>query len=258
MWIKTIIKKIIFRSKADSATYINHLRSIGMTVGDRVTIYEPTSVCIDETRPFLVNIGNDVKITRGITILTHGYDWSVLAGMHDVVLGSAGGVTIGNNVFLGMNTTILKGVHIGNNVIIGADSLVNKDVPDNCVAAGNPCKYIMSIDEYYNKRKGQQLAEAFEIYEKYVEKFGTEPKQEIFDEFFFLFHRREDELPPAFERQMKWHDRFAETLNELKHSQPMFDGYDRFLQAAREYREKNRTQGSLKEGSTDEEARRPG
>ena len=51
-----------------------------------------------------------------------------------------GGICIGNNVFIGMKTTILKGVHIGDNVIIGANSLVNKDVPNNCVVAGNPAR----------------------------------------------------------------------------------------------------------------------
>lgn len=56
-------------------------------------------------------------------------------------------------MFIGMNTTILKGVHIGNNVVIGAGSFVNKDIPDNCVAAGNPCKVIMSIEEYFEKQK---------------------------------------------------------------------------------------------------------
>lgn len=63
------------------------------------------------------------------------------------------GVSIGNNVFIGVNSTILKGVHIGNNVIIGANSLVNKDIPDNCVAAGNPCKVRMTLEEYYEKKK---------------------------------------------------------------------------------------------------------
>lgn len=91
MGLKQAIKKIIFGSKADSTTYINHLRDVGMTIGERVNIYDPRSVCIDETRPFLVKIGDDVKITRGVTMLTHGYDWSVLAGLHDVVLGSGGG-----------------------------------------------------------------------------------------------------------------------------------------------------------------------
>lgn len=67
---------------------------------------------------------------------------------------------IGNNVFIGMHTTILKGVHIGNNVIVGANSLVNKNIPDNCVVAGNPCRVVMSLDKYYEKRKSSQMKEA--------------------------------------------------------------------------------------------------
>ena len=85
--------------------------------------------------------------------MTHGYDWSVLKGKYGEICGSAGKVKIGNNVFIGMQATILKGVTIGNNVIIGANSLVNKNVPDNTVVAGNPAKVIMTIDEYYEKRK---------------------------------------------------------------------------------------------------------
>ncbi|EJY53256.1 DapH/DapD/GlmU-related protein [Enterococcus faecium] len=50
-----------------------------------------------------------------------------------------------------MKSRILKGVHIGNNVVIGANSLVNKDVSDDCVVAGNLAKVIMSLDEYYKK-----------------------------------------------------------------------------------------------------------
>lgn len=53
---------------------------------------------------------------------------------------------IGDNVTLGVNVTIIGGVRIGNNVTIGAGSVVVKDVPDNCVAAGNPCKLIRFID----------------------------------------------------------------------------------------------------------------
>lgn len=53
---------------------------------------------------------------------------------------------IGDNVTLGVNVTIIGGVSIGNNVTIGAGSVVVKDVPDNCVAAGNPCKPIRFID----------------------------------------------------------------------------------------------------------------
>lgn len=49
---------------------------------------------------------------------------------------------IGNNVSLGANVVVIGGVHIGNNVTVGAGSVVVKDLPDNCVAVGNPCKVI--------------------------------------------------------------------------------------------------------------------
>jgi maltose O-acetyltransferase len=54
-------------------------------------------------------------------------------------------VTIGDNVWIGGNTTILPGVTIGSNVTIGAGSVVVKDIPDNCVAVGNPARVIKEI-----------------------------------------------------------------------------------------------------------------
>jgi len=56
-------------------------------------------------------------------------------------------ITIGNNVWIGGGAIICPGVTIGNNVTIGAGSVVTKDIPDNMIAAGNPCKIIKSIDE---------------------------------------------------------------------------------------------------------------
>jgi len=53
---------------------------------------------------------------------------------------------IGDNVTLGVNVTIIGGVTIGNNVTIGAGSVVVKDIPDNCVAVGNPCKPIRFLN----------------------------------------------------------------------------------------------------------------
>ena len=129
-------------------------------MGGGTVIFAPTKTLIDITRPWLIEIGENVQITDGVTILTHGYDWSVLKGIYGEVLGSAGKVKIGNNVFIGMKTTILKGVTIGNNVIIGANSLVNKDIPNSCVVAGNPAKIIMSVEDYYIKRKNAQYKEA--------------------------------------------------------------------------------------------------
>ena len=51
-------------------------------------------------------------------------------------------VTIGDNVWIGGSVTILPGVTIGSNVTIGAGSVVVKDIPDGCVAVGNPCRVV--------------------------------------------------------------------------------------------------------------------
>lgn len=233
MSVKSFVKKLILKERASSGAYVEYLRNKGVRIGERVIIYAPTKTIIDETRPWLVEIGNDVKITSGVTILTHGYDWSVLAGLHDEVLGSSGKVTIGNNVFIGMNSTILKGVSIGNNVIIGANSLVNKDVPDNVVVAGNPAKIITTVDEYYKKRKNAQKQEAIELYKNYVEVYGKEPNKEVFSEFFWLFQTKDEAMPNVFKWQMSHHGREEETVNNLYKCKPEFNGYNDFLEYLR-------------------------
>ncbi|MDD6564092.1 MAG: DapH/DapD/GlmU-related protein, partial [Clostridiales bacterium] len=54
-------------------------------------------------------------------------------------------VNIGDDVWIGGGSIILPGVTIGNNVIIGAGSVVTKDVPDNTLAYGNPCRIIRNL-----------------------------------------------------------------------------------------------------------------
>ena len=54
-------------------------------------------------------------------------------------------VFIGDNVFLGANAIVLKGVKIGNNSVVGAGAVVSKDIPANCVAAGNPARVLRSF-----------------------------------------------------------------------------------------------------------------
>lgn len=56
-------------------------------------------------------------------------------------------VEIGNNVWIGENVSILPGVRIGDGCIIGANSVVNKDIPDNCIAAGVPAEIIKKWDK---------------------------------------------------------------------------------------------------------------
>ena len=54
-------------------------------------------------------------------------------------------IKVGNNVWIGGNVCVMPGVTIGDNVVIGAGSVVNKNIPSNCVAVGNPCKVIKGI-----------------------------------------------------------------------------------------------------------------
>ena len=66
-------------------------------------------------------------------------------------------VTVGNNCWIGANTIICPGVTIGDNTVIGAGSVVTKDIPADCIAAGNPCRVIRPIGEqdkvyYYRDR----------------------------------------------------------------------------------------------------------
>ena len=60
--------------------------------------------------------------------------------------------TVGDNVWIGTNVSVLPGVTIGNNTIIGAGSVVNKNIPEGVIAAGNPCKVIRKITEEDKKK----------------------------------------------------------------------------------------------------------
>ncbi|MBW9146559.1 sugar O-acetyltransferase [Clostridium sp. CM028] len=60
-------------------------------------------------------------------------------------------IYIGNNVWIACNVVVCGGVHIGNNAVIGAGSVVTKDIPDNYIAYGNPCKPIRLITEKDSK-----------------------------------------------------------------------------------------------------------
>ena len=67
--------------------------------------------------------------------------------IHCTTIGAhKGRAVIGDNVSLGANVTIIGNVHIGNNVTIGAGSVVVKDLPDNCIAVGNPCRVIKNLN----------------------------------------------------------------------------------------------------------------
>ena len=188
------------------------------------------TVVIDTTRPSLIEIGSNVSFTQGCTILTHGYDWSVLRTLYDEILCSSGKVTIGNNVFLGVRTTILKGAVIGDNCIIGACSLVNKEIPPNSVAAGNPARVICSIEEYYRRRKSQYVDEAKAYARSIKENLRRNPVPADFWEEFPLFHKAGDSL--VLSRSSVRHQLGASYEHYLKTHQARYESFDAFLKDA--------------------------
>lgn len=91
-----------------------------------------------------VYIGDYVMIGPNTLITTVNHPLTPMGRRRH--LGIAKPVTIGNDVWIGGNVTILPGVTIGNNVVIAAGAVVTKDVPDNCIAGGVPAKVIKEIE----------------------------------------------------------------------------------------------------------------
>lgn len=132
--------------------------------GNHTSIYAPTRLMTDTREDALIEIGDGTRINgacihaaRRISI-----GRNCLIASNVTILDSDGhGVTpedrqtanpvslpveIGDNVWIGMNSIVLKGVRIGDGAVIGAGSVVTKDVPANCVAAGNPARVVKSVE----------------------------------------------------------------------------------------------------------------
>ncbi len=92
----------------------------------------------------LVKIGDDVKLGPNVQVYTatHPIDPKLRKSGKEM----AYPITIGDNVWIGGSCIILPGVTIGKNTVIGAGSIVTKNIPDNVVAVGNPCRVIKDIE----------------------------------------------------------------------------------------------------------------
>ena len=152
--IKKIIGKIIYGEKYSQETYCDFLKKNGVFIGDNTCFFDPRTTLVDANRGDYIKIGSNCKITSGVTIVAHDYSWSNIIESNKMIYPSGGKpVQIGDNVFIGVNTTIVGPVKIGDNVIIGAGSVVCKDLPSGTVCAGNPAKVIKKVDDYAKKLK---------------------------------------------------------------------------------------------------------
>ncbi len=102
-----------------------------------------------------VVIGDNVMFAPNVSVYTAGHPIHPDTRNSGYEYGIA--ITIGDNVWIGGNVIVNPGVTIGNNVVIGAGSVVTKDIPDNVIAVGSPCKVVREITEedrkYYFKDK---------------------------------------------------------------------------------------------------------
>lgn len=151
---KSKIQQLMFLLSRERADF---LRKSGWfhSFGDAV-LWQPYSY---PSEPYLVSIGNNVKVTAGVRFITHDVTPAVFgyAGypVNEECLYYMDKIVVGNNVMIGADTIILPGVTIGDNVIIAAGSVVSKDIPSGTVAGGVPAKIIGSFDDLAEKRYRQ-------------------------------------------------------------------------------------------------------
>ena len=231
--LKQFFKRIIYPNKYSSEAFVKYLRKNGATVGENTYFFAPQTNTIDSGRLSYIKIGNGCSITQGVELLCHDYSWTVLRKSHGDILPDPGKpINIGDNVFLGWDTIVMGGVNIGNNVIIGAHSVVTKDIPDNCVYAGNPAKRICSLEDYYQKKKKMAIENAFFRAQHVYKQKGRIPTVQEMGWFAVLFLERNGESE-AFLRGLPFKaDEMDEVIQSFYKMERCFNGYDDFIHKA--------------------------
>lgn len=135
------------------ADKIRYLRSKGMVIGEGCDFYNQIHDFGSE--PYLISIGSYVTITHGVILLTHDASTRLfrkqVSNLNQKYGNKFGTIQVRDNSFIGVNAIILPNVIIGPNSIVGAGSIVTKDVVPNTVVAGNPARFICSLEEYIQK-----------------------------------------------------------------------------------------------------------
>lgn len=169
-----LLRKVRNRLIGEIST--EQLIKLGLQVGENFK--REREVVIDYSHCWLIKIGNNVTLARRVHILAHDASTKSFLGYTKI-----GNVIIGDNVFIGAGSIVLPNVKIGNNVIIGAGSIVSKDIPENCVAVGNPAKVIMSLEQFLEKNKKQmEMGILFDESYTLKNKLTMKMKREMFEQ----------------------------------------------------------------------------
>ena len=135
------LQNLYYRYRLNPVQYARHL---GVKLGNNCSV----GIRAWSSEPYLIEIGNNVAITRGVMIHTHG--GGRVARSKYPNFDVFGKVKISDNVYIGSGAQIMPGVTIGEGALVAAGSIVTKSVPPNAVVGGNPAKYICSVEEYIN------------------------------------------------------------------------------------------------------------
>jgi len=139
MLISSVLKKIIHSmGNLLRSVQITYLRATGVRIGSKCMISLRAKI---DTRRGEIIIGNRCVITYGCIILSHDASASHINPADK----GEGRVIIEDNVYIGVNSVVLRNVRIGKNSVIGAGSVVARDIPPNVVAVGNPAVAIKEI-----------------------------------------------------------------------------------------------------------------
>lgn len=218
----------------NSKKYVSYLRELGAVVGENTDFLSPIHSNVDFGRAKYITIGKNCILCAGISIIAHDYSWKVLEDVYGEILPSGGmPISIGNNVFIGANTTILGGTTIGDNVIVAAGSVVCGDLPSNTVCAGTPAKVIKPLEAYYQKRKAQCIQNAKQNARYLWERLGQKPTIEDMRNFLVLFMPRTEE---NLQKYVFSRNRIGGTAEQyaalLKTSEQRYENYEAFLDDA--------------------------
>lgn len=219
-------------NRSSEVKYINYLRKKGVKIGQNTSILSPNHSLIDTGRASWIEIGDNCILTHGVSLIAHDYSWSILRKSHNIMAPTGGGIIkIGNNVFIGVNSIVLRNVTIGDNCIIGVGSVVCSSIPANSVAAGNPCKVIMSLDEFCEKRKKNILKEASLEALHIMKVKGRMPTEMEMRRWGFLYNTKNPEI---INKLTALGDDREEFVKSYLSQEAVFDNYDSFLKYVKE------------------------
>lgn len=156
MTFKRLLNTILLNFRIGSISRGKFMKKVFAECGDNIR-YQIRSVPL---YPELIKLGSNINVSSGVKLVTHDAIHAMYNAMEtttDKMPEIAQCIEIKDNVFIGVNCTILGNVIVGPNVIISANSLVNKDLEPGGIYGGVPAKRIGDFDAFWEKRRKEEF-----------------------------------------------------------------------------------------------------